>query len=56
MIALDIGRPSPQMPKDEHGRCPSCKAPKNRRIDAGGFGVHKLTICEDCGHEFKETA
>jgi ribosomal protein L37AE/L43A len=42
----------PRIVKDE--RCPACKAPKERRINAGGFGHFSLVLCEACGHEFKD--
>lgn len=34
--------------------CPSCGAPKAKRVDGGSFGRFRLTLCGDCGHEFKE--
>jgi len=58
MIGLDIGRtPMPPSVKDDLGRCPQCRAPKSRRINAGGFGAKSpIVLCEECGYEFKETA
>jgi|OpeIllAssembly_1097287.scaffolds.fasta_scaffold2253313_2 ribosomal protein L37AE/L43A len=36
--------------------CPACGADASRRINAGGFGPLKVTLCGACGHEFRGDA
>jgi hypothetical protein len=32
--------------------CPQCGGGAHLRIDGGGFGPRKLTLCGQCGYEF----
>lgn len=55
LTSLNLGAPTkpPKVPaKDD--RCPTCRAPKDRRVNTGGFGAVSVVVCEACGHEFKE--
>jgi rubredoxin len=57
VTTLNIGQVVPDrqvsdMPRAGN-KCPACGAGKEKRIDGGGFGRTKLTLCGYCGYEFK---
>jgi len=54
MTSLNIGRVTTERLKRRSKDCPRCKAPEKKRIDGGGFGPAKLTLCGECGYEFGE--
>lgn len=58
MTSLNIGTVAPDRrpagaPKP--GPCPQCQAKPQARIDGGSFGGYAVTLCGNCGYEFKES-
>ena len=49
-IVAPDGRPARQTVSAD---CPSCRAPKNKRVLSSGFG-HPHDVCGVCGHDFEE--
>lgn len=54
MTALNIGQVVPEKRVTPSSECPGCGAAAVRRVDGGGFGSAKVTLCGACGFEFKE--
>ena len=56
MTSLNLNQVTPQRIRVvDRTACTKCGAPKEKRVDVGGFG-HTVYACGECGHEVKENA